>query len=76
MNRGGVRVYVYVCVCVRARVHVDVSAKGDDVDIAGFDVSGNTGSTAWWNAHGFLARIGRDFATNRSHRAVDFFRSP
>jgi len=61
--------------CVYVCVHINVCAIGDDVDIAGFDVSGNTGSIARWNAHRFLARIGRDFATNRSHRAVDFFRS-
>jgi len=64
-----------VCVCVYVCVRVSVCEKGD-IDIAGFDVSGNTGSIARWNAHGFLARIGRDFAINRSHRAVDFFRSP
>lgn len=43
-------------------------AKKDDA-IASFDVNGNTGSTAY----GFLERIGCDFTTNRSHRAVDFF---
>lgn len=55
-----------VCVCMYA--------KGDDMDIASFDVSGNSGSAVRWNARGFLARIGCDFATNRSRRAVDFFR--
>lgn len=67
----------YGRVCVRTCAHVHVCAKGDAVDIAGFDVSGNTGSTSVVETRtGFLARIGRDFATNRSHRAVDFFRSP
>lgn len=57
--------------CGRARM----CARGDEVDAVGFDVSGNTGSVGVVE-RGFLARIGRDFATNRSHRAVDFFRSP
>lgn len=59
-------VHVFVCVCMRKRTIW--------IYIASFDVSGNSGSAARWNARGFLARIGCDFATNRSHRAVDFFR--
>lgn len=53
-------IYTYICAC----------AKRNDIAIASFDVNGNTGSTT----RGFLARIGCDFTTNRSHRAVDFFR--